>query len=257
MAIYNLGKALRIGFEFFLILFDTLLSLIFAIQFTNLFIVVVEVTYRLIGLFIPHFCIAFSNNLIHFGKLFFVGNDIILCHGHDALVVLLNHVHIGIELGTIDALYLETVYITLFEELTRHRFLYCDSRITVLIAILIISTFYNLHNRQILEFRQLSLTQTLGSIGKNKSSRLTLIIHPYIGHELIVGIVPIIIAHMFLHERWLCGLVKRLGEHCRVWQVTGNLIVDILTQFVCTEIEISCIFKRTINLLVTRKRVFV
>ena len=62
---------------------------------------------------------------------------------------------------------------------------------------------------------------------------------------------------MFLHERWLCGLVKRLGEHCSVRQVTGNLIVDILTQFVCTEIEISCIFKRTINLLVTRKRVFV
>ena len=62
---------------------------------------------------------------------------------------------------------------------------------------------------------------------------------------------------MFLHERWLCGLVKRLGEYANVRQVTGNLIVDILTQLVCTEIEISCIFKRTINLLVTRKRVFV
>ena len=210
----------------------------------------------MVGLFVPGLCIALGNGFIHCGKLLLISGNILLGHCHNALVVLFNHVHIGIELGTIDALYLETVHITLFEELSRHRLFYCDCSIAELITLIIVSAFNNLHNRQVLEFRHLSLAQAIGSIGKVcfKSNRFYSL---YACHELIVGIVPIIIAHMFLHERWLCGLVKRLGEYASVRQVTGNLIVDILTQFVCTEIEISCIFKRTINLLVTRKRVFV
>ena len=166
MNIHNLGKTLGTRFELLLILLDALLGLVIAIHFTNLLIIVIKVTYCLVGLFVPGLCIALGNGFIHCGKLLLISGNILLGHCHNALVVLFNHVHIGIELGTIDALYLETVHITLFEELSRHRLFYCDCSIAELITLIIVSAFNNLHNRQVLEFRHLSLAQAIGSIGK-------------------------------------------------------------------------------------------
>ena len=95
-------------------------------------------------------CVAFGNSLIHLGKLLLIGIDIILGHGHDTLVVLFNHIHVAVELGTVYAFDFEAVGFVLYKVLTGNRFLNCNSGILELLALIIIALLNYLNDRQVI-----------------------------------------------------------------------------------------------------------
>ena len=147
LGIYNLGKALCTGFELLFILLNSLLSFILAIHFTNLLVVIIKVAYCLVNLLITGLCITFGNSIIHIGKLLLIRIEFLFCHCHNALIILFNHIHIIVELGTVNTLNLETICLVLNKIFTRNRLIYCNSGITELISILIYPLFYYLYNR--------------------------------------------------------------------------------------------------------------
>ena len=69
----------------------------------------------------------------------------------------------------------------------------------------------------------------------------------------MVGVVPVVITHMLLHNRRLGGILESLCKLALVWQITHNLFIYIIAQLAGTEIDIACIGKRTMFLFVTRK----
>ena len=71
----------------------------------------------------------------------------------------------------------------------------------------------------------------------------------------MVGIVPVVITHVLLHDRRLGGILKSLCKLALVWQITHNLFIYIIAELSCAEIYISFIGKRAVNILVVRERV--
>ena len=71
----------------------------------------------------------------------------------------------------------------------------------------------------------------------------------------MVGIVPVVITHVLLHDRRLGGILKSLCKLALVWQITHNLFIYIIAELSCTEIYIACIGKRTVNILVIGERI--
>ena len=69
--------------------------------------------------------------------------------------------------------------------------------------------------------------------------------------------MPIVVAHVCLHKRGLCYIVERLCEGCDVGQITNYLIVYVVAELACAEIEITYVFKRAVFLLVARERILV
>ena len=178
--------------------------------------------------------------------------DILLGHSHDTLVVLLNHIHIVVELGTVHALNLKAVSLALYKEFTGNGLVYCNGSILEFVAILIDTLLHNLYDRQVLVFGYLPLAQTATGIGQ-KVAAGSLIVLLDVCHKLVIGVVPVVVAHVCLHKRWLCCIVERLCERCDIRQITDHLVVDIVAELSCAEIDIACIGKRAVYLLVTRK----
>ena len=73
----------------------------------------------------------------------------------------------------------------------------------------------------------------------------------------MVGVVPVVITHMLLHNRRLGGILESLCKLTLVWQIADHLVVDIIAELSCTEIDIACIGKWAVNILVVRERVSV
>ena len=144
-----------------------------------------------------------------------VGIDILLGHSHDTLVVLLNHIHIVVELSTVHALNLKAVSLALYKEFTGNRLVYCNGSILEFVAILVDTLLHNLYDRQVLVFGYLPLAQTATGIGQ-KVAAGSLIILLDVCHKLVIGVVPVVVTHVCLHKRRLCCIVERLCERCDV-----------------------------------------
>ena len=71
----------------------------------------------------------------------------------------------------------------------------------------------------------------------------------------MVGVVPVVITHMLLHDRRLGGILESLCKLTLVWQIADHLVVDIIAELSCAEIDIACIGKRTVNILVIGERI--
>ena len=69
--------------------------------------------------------------------------------------------------------------------------------------------------------------------------------------------MPVVVAHVCLHKRGLCCIVERLCERCDIRQITDHLFIYIIAQLAGAEIDIACIGKRAVFLLVTRERILV
>ena len=151
VGIYHLGEAAAVLLQLLLILLHALLGLIVTILGFNLLVVVVEVAYRLVDSLVTGLAVALGNSSIHSCKLALIIGHILLGHSHDALVVLLNHADVGIDLSAVYALNLEAVCPVLLEILLGKRLFEHHCRILELIAILIYALLNYLNNTQVLE----------------------------------------------------------------------------------------------------------
>ena len=247
MGIYHLGKCRCIGFKFLLILLHTLFGLIFTVLFVYFLIVLVEVTYSLVGRLVTCLAVTIGNYGIHLLELFLIIFNIILGECHDAPVVLFNKIHIRIKLCTVHTPYLKAELVTHPYVLFRNWVLkgYCceGKRIVV-----VIDTVLNyLNHLQLVILGLLSLAQTVTGIGEDILSG-TAVIDLYACLEFVVGIRPIVVTYMLLHERRLCDLVNGFCKRSLVGEISGNLVIDIIAQIVGTEIDIACIGKRAMYL---------
>ena len=242
LSIDNLGKSRCICLEFLFVLLHTLLGLVLAIKVAHLFIVIIEVAYSLIRILVASLFVSLGNCSIHCIELRLILGHILFCKCQDVLVTLLYHIHIRIELCAVDTSYFETYLIRYLEILSWNRILksYC-CKLKVIVA-LVDTLLHNLYHVQVIVLCNLSLAQSVASIGEYVSICFT-VVHLYACHKLVVGIQPIVGTLVHLHKRGLCNLVKSLCKGSEVRQIVCHLLIYIVAELIGTEIYITLIFK--------------